>query len=142
MLARPRLGLSGSRVASKPTPSSVTTSSRPPLAAFNLELREGTAAEAGRAIAAGLRESGGGLAGVRAIAIELAWCGVQFQPQSALARWYAARWATGGVRGRKVGIVAVARRLLIDLWRYVDAGVVPDGARFKPTAVVTASRPT
>lgn len=54
-----------------PTAGAVLVTARPPLAAFNLELREGTDPDAGRAIAAGLRESGGGLPGVRAIAIEL-----------------------------------------------------------------------
>lgn len=54
-----------------PTAGGVLVTARPPLAAFNLELRDGTAMDAGRAIAAGLRESGGGLPGVRAIAIEL-----------------------------------------------------------------------
>lgn len=83
-----------------------------------------------------------GNAQIRAIAIELAWCWVQFQPQSALARWYAERWANSGVRGRKIGIVAVARRLMIDLWRYVERGVIPAGARFKPTAALTESRAT
>ena len=70
------------------------------------------------------------------------WCWVQFQPQSALARWYAARWANSGVRGRKIGIVAVARRLMIDLWRYVERGVIPEGARFKPPAALSESRAT
>lgn len=83
-----------------------------------------------------------GNAQIRAIAIELAWCWVQFQPQSALARWYAARWANSGVRGRKIGIVAVARRLMIDLWRYVERGVIPEGARFKPPAALPESRAT
>jgi transposase len=73
-----------------------------------------------------------GNAQIRAIAIELAWCWLQFQSQSALAQWYDCRWAHAGPRARKIGIVAVARRLLIDLWRYLDAGVVPEGARFKP----------
>lgn len=54
-----------------PTAGGVLVTARPPLAAFNLELREGTRADDGRAIAAGLRESGGGLPGVRAIAVEL-----------------------------------------------------------------------
>jgi transposase len=74
-----------------------------------------------------------GNAQIRAIAIELAWCWLQYQPESALAQWYARRWAQGGVRGHKIGIVAVARRLMIDLWRYVDAGVIPEGAQMKPT---------
>ena len=75
-----------------------------------------------------------GNAQIRAIAIELAWCWLQYQPQSALAQWYQQRYATGGPRAHKIGIVAVARRLLIALWRYVDAGVVPEGALFKPRA--------
>ena len=73
-----------------------------------------------------------GNAQIRAIAIELAWCWRQFQPQSALAQWYRQRDAGGGPRARKIGIVAVARRLMIALWRYVDAGVIPEGAVFKP----------
>ena len=49
------------------------------------------------------------------------------------------RFAEGGPRGRKIGIVAVARRLLIDLWRYVTHGVLPDGAIvIAPRAEVTA----
>jgi transposase len=73
-----------------------------------------------------------GNAQIRAIAIELAWCWLQYQPQSALAQWYEQRYAHGGPRARKIGIVAVARRLVIALWRYLDAGVIPDGAVFKP----------
>jgi transposase len=72
-----------------------------------------------------------GNAQIRAIAIELAWCWLQFQPESGLARWYQQRYASGGPRARKVGIVALARRLIIALWRYLDAGVVPEGAEFK-----------
>ncbi|MEO8258961.1 MAG: IS110 family transposase [Acidobacteriota bacterium] len=74
-----------------------------------------------------------GNAQIRAIAIELAWCWLQYQPASALAQWYQQRYAQGGPRARKVGIVAVARRLVIALWRYLDAGVIPDGAVFKPS---------
>jgi transposase len=75
-----------------------------------------------------------GNAEIRALAIELAWCWLQYQPQSALAQWYQQRWANGGVGSRKRGIVAVARRLMVDLWRYVDAGVIPDGAQLKASA--------
>jgi transposase len=75
-----------------------------------------------------------GNAQVRAIAIELAWCWLQYQPQSALAQWYTRRWAPGGAQAHKIGIVAVARRLLIALWRYLETGVVPEGAELKPTA--------
>jgi transposase len=58
----------------------------------------------------------------------LAWGWLRFQPQSALAQWFAVRFGHGSARHRRVGIVAVARKLLIALWRYLDAGVVPDGA--------------
>jgi transposase len=68
---------------------------------------------------------------VRAIAVQMAWVWLQRQPQSALSQWYEQRFAHGGPRSRKIGIVAVARRLMIDLWRYVDAGVIPPGAVFK-----------
>jgi transposase len=74
-----------------------------------------------------------GNAQIRAIAIELAWCWLPYQPQSALAQWYQQRDAHGGPRARKIGMVAVARRLVIALWRYLDAGVIPDGAVFKPS---------
>jgi transposase len=49
-----------------------------------------------------------------------------------LAQWYQARFARGGGRARRVGIVAVARKLLIALWRYLHTGVVPAGAALKP----------
>src|SRR5207245_8177135 len=69
--------------------------------------------------------------GVRAIAIQIAWGWLAYQPQSALTQWYNRRFAYGGPRARKIGIVAVARRLVIDLWRYVNAGVMPEGAVLK-----------
>ena len=47
------------------------------------------------------------------------------------------RFARGGPVARKIGIVAVARRLVIDLWRYLDAGVVPEGAVFKDPPLAT-----
>jgi transposase len=75
-----------------------------------------------------------GNAQVRAVMVELAWCWLQYQPDSALAQWYQARWSTSGPVARKIGIVAVARKLLIDLWRYVEAGVVPAGAQLKSSA--------
>jgi len=68
---------------------------------------------------------------VRTMAVEIAWCWLQFQPESALARWYQGRFGGGSARQRRIGIVALARKLLIALWRYVDAGVIPDGARLK-----------
>jgi transposase len=71
---------------------------------------------------------------LRSVAVQIAWGWLRHQPQSALTQWYDARFAHGGPRARKVGIIAVARRLLIDLWRYLDAGVMPDGASLKPTS--------
>jgi transposase len=63
--------------------------------------------------------------------VQLAWGWVQWQPQSALTRWYLARFGLGK-RTRKVGIVALARKLFIALWRYATAGIVPDGAILRP----------
>jgi transposase len=80
----------------------------------------------------GISKAGNGR--VRAMAIELAWCWVRFQPQSALACWFQTRFGPGGRRQRRIGIVALARKLLIALWRYLDAGVVPDGAILTPAA--------
>ena len=65
---------------------------------------------------------------VRSVAIEIAWMWVRYQPGSPLTRWYEQRFAGAGKRGRKVGIVAVARKLLIQLWRYRQWGVLPEGA--------------
>jgi transposase len=63
--------------------------------------------------------------------VQLAWGWVQWQPQSALTRWYVARFGLGK-RTRKVGIVALARKLFIALWRYATAGIVPAGAILRP----------
>jgi len=68
---------------------------------------------------------------VRALAVEIAWCWLRFQPNSRLSRWYKKRFAGGGKRMRRIGIVALARRLVIDLWRYLEKGIVPEGARLK-----------
>jgi len=68
---------------------------------------------------------------VRTMAVQIAWGWLTYQRESALTQWYNRRFAHGGPRARKIGIVAVARRLVIDLWRYLDAGVIPDGAVFK-----------
>jgi transposase len=65
---------------------------------------------------------------MRAMAIEIAWGWLRFQPQSALSRWYEERFAHGGKRLRRIGIVAVARKLLVALWKYLETGVPPDGA--------------
>lgn len=67
----------------------------------------------------------------RKLLIEIAWCWLRFQPNSELSRWYQQRFAGGGARMRRIGIVAMPRRLVIDLWRYVEFGVVPKGARLR-----------
>jgi transposase len=63
--------------------------------------------------------------------VQLAWSWVHWQPQSALTQWYLARFGLGK-RNRKVGIVALARKLFIALWRYATAGIVPAGAILRP----------
>jgi transposase len=63
--------------------------------------------------------------------VQLAWGWVHWQPHSALTQWYLARFGSGK-RTRKVGIVALARKLFIALWRYATAGIVPDGAILRP----------
>jgi transposase len=68
---------------------------------------------------------------VRAMSIEIAWAWLRFQPESKLSRWFEERFAAGGKRMRRIGIVAVARRLLIDLWRYLEKDIVPEGAVLK-----------
>jgi transposase len=64
---------------------------------------------------------------LQAVMVQLAWGWLRWQPSSALAQWYHARFGHGK-RTRKIGIVALARKLLIVLWRYVTTGVVPAGA--------------
>jgi transposase len=76
------------------------------------------------------REQGISRAGnkrLQAVSIQLAWGWVHWQPMSALTLWYREHFGPKK-RARKVGIVAVARRLVIALWRYVTTGVVPAGA--------------
>jgi transposase len=69
---------------------------------------------------------------VRALLVELAWGWLRLQPDSALTQWFNRRFAGSGKRMRRVGIVAVARRLAIGLWRYVQHGEIPAGAVLKP----------
>ena len=71
---------------------------------------------------------------VRGIAIDLAWIWLRQQPDSQLTLWYNRRFANGGPRLRKIGIVAVARKLMIALWRYADFGEIPKGALLKTEA--------
>jgi len=81
------------------------------------------------------REQGISKAGnrrLRWMAVEIAWGWLRWQPQSALSQWYQRRFGSGNARARKVGIVALARKLLIALWRYLEHGEVPEGAEFTP----------
>ena len=71
----------------------------------------------------------------RALLVELAWGWLRLQPESALTQWFYRRFAAAGTRMRRVGIVALARRLAIALWRYLQHGEIPAGAVLKPTAV-------
>jgi transposase len=78
------------------------------------------------------REQGISKAGnrrLRMMAVEIAWCWLQFQPQSGLSEWYQQRWGKGNSRQRRIGIVALARKLLVALWRYLETGVAPAGAQ-------------
>jgi transposase len=72
---------------------------------------------------------------MRAITIEIAWAWLRFQPDSALNRWYQERFGHGNSRVRRIGIVALARKLLIALWRYLETGEVPEGAVLKSAPV-------
>lgn len=77
------------------------------------------------------REQGISKAGnrrIRSLAVESAWNWLRFQPQSELSRWYQRRFGSGNKRVRKIGIVALARKLLTQLWQYLETGVAPSGA--------------
>ena len=71
----------------------------------------------------------------RALLVELSWGWLRLQPESALTQWFNRRFATAGKRMRRVGIVALARRLAIALWRYLEHGEIPSGAELKPAIV-------
>ena len=77
----------------------------------------------------GINKSGTKLA--RCTLVELAWFWLRYQPQSELSQWWHQRFGKAGMRGRKVGIVALARKIAIALWRYVEFGVIPAGATLK-----------
>jgi transposase len=82
----------------------------------------------------GDREQGIGKDGsrwVRGAAIEFAWGWLRFQPASALLQWYQRRFGHGSTRLRKLGIVALARKLLVALWRFLETGAIPEGALLK-----------
>ncbi len=78
-----------------------------------------------------LREQGISKAGnsaVRAMAVQIAWSWLRFQPTSELSVWFAKRFAHNGRKARAIGIVAVARKLLIELWSFLETGALPEGA--------------
>jgi transposase len=68
---------------------------------------------------------------VRWMTTELAWSWLRFQPESALSVWFRERFGGGSKRLRRIGIVAVARKLLIALWRFLETGALPEGAVLK-----------
>lgn len=68
---------------------------------------------------------------VRALLVEIAWGWIEYQPQSALTRWYTEKYASAGPVQRKKGIVAVARKLLIALWHYLEHDQPIEGAVLK-----------
>jgi transposase len=68
---------------------------------------------------------------VRSMAVEIAWGWLRFQPRSALSLWYQRRFGAGSKRLRKIGIVALARKLLIALWHWTEHDVLPKGATLK-----------
>ena len=89
------------------------------------------------------REQGISKAGnkrMRAMLIEIAWCWLRYQPKSGLSRWWQRRFAKGSTRTRRIGIVALARKLLVALWRYLEEGLVPEGATLKTRPGMSATR--
>lgn len=80
------------------------------------------------------REQGISKAGnkrIRQLMVELAWLWLRYQPDSDLSLWFERRFGSGGKRMRRIGIVALARKLLVALWRYLEHGVIPQGAVLK-----------
>lgn len=68
---------------------------------------------------------------IRALMIELGWCWLKYQPNSKLSRWFVEKYGQGSKRMRRIGIVALARKLLIALWKYLEQGIIPEGATLK-----------
>src|SRR5262252_970234 len=64
----------------------------------------------------------------RRVLIEVAWLWRKYQPASPLSEWYARKTADQSPRIRRIMLIALARKLAISLWRYVETGLVPDGA--------------
>lgn len=90
----------------------------------------GTPYQSGKTV----RELGMSKAGnrwIRGIVVEIAWLWLRYQPQSELSRWYGRTYGHGSSRMRRIGIVALARKLLIELWKYLKTGTPPAGALLK-----------
>ena len=77
----------------------------------------------------GISKAGNGR--IRTMIVEIAWSWLRFQPQSRLSLWFHERYGPGSRRSRRVGIVALARKLLVALWRYLETGAIPEGAVLK-----------
>lgn len=80
------------------------------------------------------REQGISKAGnrwIRGMVVEIAWLWRRYQPQSELSQWYERKYGYGNSRMRRIGIVALARKLLIELWKYLETGTPPAGALLK-----------
>ncbi len=77
----------------------------------------------------GISKAGNGLA--RRVMIQIAWLWVKHQPESELTKWFHRRTQAQSRRMRCVMIVALARKLAIALWRYLETGLIPEGAIFK-----------
>lgn len=105
-----------------------TFESRPQLASF---IGLAPSPYASGEVSRDLRINKAGTKLARQTLVELAWFWLRYQPNSRLTRWWHERFANMGMRGRKVGIVALARKLAIALWRFVEQGVVPEGATLK-----------
>ncbi len=92
----------------------------------------------------GSREQGISKAGnrrLRAMAIEIAWCWLRYQPGSRLSEWYRERFGSGKSRLRRIGIVALARKLLVALWRYLERQELPAGAVEAPKKLFCRALP-
>ena len=88
------------------------------------------------------REQGISKAGnqrLRAVAIEIAWGWIRYQPKSGLTRWFQRRFGKGNTRAKKIGVVALSRKLLVALWRYLETGEIPEGAKLKEEHTPKAS---
>lgn len=91
----------------------------------------------GKEVEQGISKSGNGR--IRSLMVELSWCWMRYQPKSTLTVWFNRRFGKGGKRMRRIGIVAVARKLLVQLFRYLEFGEVPGGAEFKPAMIKIAA---